>query len=314
MLFLADNRLTNKQSMEETVFNYRKKVLAVAVIAALGVSTSAEADTVTASWTGALTFLGTQGHITSITDSCFFGGVNPCSRGPINGMLTFDTVTGAGNITVVPFSFAGSGNAVFTSMNLQTIGDGMGGPGSLVLGNMLWNWNANNGIPASIVWDASGLFSAINGGLSAGQIITGGALPASDNSDDIAGAGGTTYPIGPALLATTVWNTTLVGEPCAQIPFPDFGNTCFGRSPSGTLPLVTDTVVDATNGDLGIGGSPMPAPPFTGFNINIDILSAQVTSISAVPLPATVWLFGPGLLGLLSLARRKPRKVSENSA
>jgi hypothetical protein len=291
--------------MEEKMSTYRKKILAAAVIAALGVSASAEADTVTASWTGALTFLGTQGSFTLISDNCFFGGNYPCERGPINGTLTFDTVTGAGNVSVAPFSFAGSGNAVFTSMSLQKIGDGVGGPGSLVLGNMLFNWNGNNGIPASIVWDASGLLSAVNGGLSVGQTITGGALPASDNTDTIAGAGGTTHPIGPALLATTIWDTTLIGQPCAQIPFPDFGNTCFGRNPSGTLPLVSDTVADSTNGDLGVGGSPMPAPPFPGFNLNIDILSAQVTNIEAVPVPAAVWLFGSGLAGLIGVARRK---------
>ena len=34
-------------------------------------------------------------------------------------------------------------------------------------------------------------------------------------------------------------------------------------------------------------------------------LSGQVTSISAVPIPPAVWLFGSGLIGLVGLARRK---------
>jgi hypothetical protein len=294
--------------MEETMFNYRKKILAAAVVTSLSLPAGAQADTITMSWSGTLTLLSessTGGFFFQNADA--IGNTWDANRTAITGSLSYDTVTGTGSGTIVSFSFCGSGDAVFTSMSLQTIGDGMGGSGSLVLGNMLWNWNANNGIPVSIVWDASGLLSAVNGGLSGGQMITGGALPASDNTDTIAGAGGTTYPIGPALLATTVWDTTLVGPACAFDP--QAGSTCFGRSPSGTLPLVTDTVVDATNGDLGVGGSPMPAPPFTGFNMNIDILSAQVTDIvtPSVPLPAAVWLFGSGLAGLVSLARRKRR-------
>ena len=294
------------------MFNYRKRVLAVAVIATLGLPAAAEADTINMSWSGTLTMLNNDGAFLVNTDP-YPSNAWDGNRTAVAGSLSYDTVTGAGSGTIVSFSFCGSGDAVFTSMSLQKIGDGAGGPGSLVLGNMLWNWNANNGIPVSIVWDASGLLSAVAGGLSGGQMITGGALPASDNTDTIAGAGGSTYPIGPALLATTVWDTTLVGPACAFDP--QVGSTCFGRSPSGTLPLVTDTVVDTTNGDLGVGGTPMPAPPFPGFNMNIDILSAQVTDIvtpSAVPIPAAVWLFGSGLVGLVSLARRKRAKASEH--
>jgi hypothetical protein len=283
------------------MFNYKKRILSVAVIATLGLPAGAEADTITMSWSGAGTFLGVAGSFLYVFDNCFpgTGTSGGCAHGAVNGTLTYDTVTGVGSATIVPFSFAGSGDMVINSLSLQSIGDGFGSPGSLVLGNMGFNWNGNNGIPASFVWDASGLLSAINGGLSVGQTITGGALPASDNTDTAPGAGGTTFPIGPALLASTAWNTTNVGTPYVGM-----------TGPSGTLPLVTDTVTDTTNGDIGIGGSPMQTPPLSGFNITIDILSAQVTSIEAVPLPATVWLFGSGLAGLASLARRKRRTGS----
>ena len=48
--------------------------------------------------------------------------------------------------------------------------------------------------------------------------------------------------------------------------------------------------------------------PFTGIRGYVDIGSGNsmtVTSISAVPVPAAVWLFGSGLLGLLGISRRK---------
>jgi hypothetical protein len=47
---------------------------------------------------------------------------------------------------------------------------------------------------------------------------------------------------------------------------------------------------------------------FTGIRGYVDIGSGNsmtVTSISAVPIPAAVWLFGSGLLGLMSMVRRR---------
>jgi hypothetical protein len=58
--------------------------------------------------------------------------------------------------------------------------------------------------------------------------------------------------------------------------------------------------------------------PFAGFNANFDVLSLTMTNSNAgysigpfdpgpqvVPVPAAVWLFGSGLLGLVGVARRK---------
>jgi len=62
--------------------------------------------------------------------------------------------------------------------------------------------------------------------------------------------------------------------------------------------------------DDGIGGSPLIDGPFVGLNVNFDIGSGHsltLTNISSVPVPAAVWLFGSGLLGLIGVARRKVR-------
>jgi hypothetical protein len=305
--------------MEESMFDHRKKILTVAVIAALGVSASAEADTVTANWTGLFTMLFSDGRFlyNSDTNQCapaYLVSSSQCARTSISGTLSFDTTTATGSISFAPYSFFGAGDFGALPMTFQALGDGMGGPGTLVLGNMGFNWNGHNSIPISIVLDAAGFFGAAIGGLTVSQTISGvGAMPASDNTenDNNGVAGGTTYPIGPVLMATTAWNTTNIGTPV------------IGTNPSGTLPLVTDTVVDITNGDLGVGGSPMLTAPMPSFNANFDIMTMHVTSCTdtgtgtsacspaAVPVPATVWLFGSGLAGLIGVARRKRRHANK---
>ena len=104
-------------------------------------------------------------------------------------------------------------------------------------------------------------------------------------------AKGVNMVLGASPVVTTTWNTSLVGAACTGIN----GASCMGRNPSGGLPLIAVT----------IGGSPMIAGPFVGFNANFDIVSMTVTNVSAVPVPAAVWLLGSGLLGLVGVARRK---------
>jgi hypothetical protein len=293
----------------------------VAVITALGVSASAEADTVTANWTGLFTMLSPIGPFLHNTDtsqcaSAYLVSSLQCARTSISGTLSYDSTTATGSMSFAPFSFYGVGNfSQALPFSFQTIGNGMGGPGTLVLGNMGFNWNGSNAIPTSIVWDAAGFLGALGGGLSVSQTLSGtGALPASDNTEmDSDGVpGGTTYPIGPALMATTTRNTTKVGTPFIGM-----------TGPSGTLPLVADSYIDTTNGDIGVGGSPMPTTPFTAYNANFDITTMHITSCTdtgtgtsicsptVVPVPATVWLFGSGLAGLIGVARRKRRHANK---
>ncbi len=293
----------------------KKTILAAAISATLSVPSVSSALSLQMDFSGLLTMLNPTGTALNNTDQ---NSVSPWYgwRTPVSGSMSFDLLTQSGTGSVTPFSFFGSGEAITTAVTFQAIGDGMGGAGSLILGNMGFNWNGNNGIPVSIVLDAGGFFEHLStagvdlndplatplalAGL-AGDLITGGGLAASDNTVFSSGKQSYTLPIGPAPIVTTTFNTT------------DIGTVMLGTNPSGTTPLVVDTVTDATNGDIGIGGSPMRTSPFPGFNANFDFTQLTVTSVEPppppIPVPPAVWLFGSGLLGLVGVARRGRNKT-----
>jgi hypothetical protein len=227
-------------------------------------------------------------------------------RTPISGTMTLDLNTGAGSGTVAPFDFFNGANPwTTTGFSFQAVGDGFGGPGSLVLGNILFDWHIYAGIPVSIVWDAAGLFGALSDGFSITETITGvGAIPASN------GIKSGNYPIGATPIATTTWNTTALCTFTTPNQLPS-GGGCLTVSPSGGLPLIADT----------LGGSPMIDGPLYTYNVNLDITSITLyppvceygVCPPPIPIPAAVWLFGSGLLGLGAIATHHRRRIVKHA-
>jgi hypothetical protein len=273
--------------------NMKKTVLAAAVATAVGIPATASADSITMTFGALFTMINASGAgVLNNTDSTGAPGYG--FRTPVTGTASFDLGTGAGSAVITPFSFFGSGVAATTGVTFQAIGDGAGGAGNLILGNMGFSWNGTVGIPVSIVFDATGFFGAGGDGYSTSEIISGsGSLAWSESFAFDFGVTGTyTLPMGPSPMVTTSFNTTTIGGAACTI----------GCNPSGTLPLSDD----------GIGGNPMVAGPFPGFNANFDFTSIHIESFtptSAVPVPAAVWLFGSGLMGLVGVARRRKNKA-----
>ena len=224
-------------------------------------------------------------------------------QAPIDSTFRYNTDLGigSGDLTIAPLVFFGSDLSVH-DISMQKVD---GGNGNLILGNMLADFSGNIGIPVSMVWDATGLMNAIDLGMQAGDVISGttmkrdGAFYADVSSAIVASDNVVTSPIwvepatylnqGAAPMATTTLNTTTL---CTYLV------DCMGNTLSGGIGFTDD----------GIAGSPLVDGPFTGMQISLDIGSGNsltVLSVSPVPVPAAVWLFVSGFVGLIAVTKRR---------
>jgi len=253
-------------------------------------------------WNGILTVLDPNGN--AVPSIIYPKNANGYQTA-VSGTMRFDILNGAGSATMAPFDFNGAPSEV-TSIRMQAIGDGYGGLGSLILTNMLVNWNGVVGSPVSVVMDGAGMFGQMDVGTfgtTVGQVsnqasVLGfGAIPASD--DTYLFDSNSYLNIGPVPISTTEWNLTAApdcGNAQNQTDF-STGGGCMNNGLSGLSPLIRDTRLNTNefgypNGDgSGIGGVPVWDGPTVGFNINLDIISMTITKpgVSSVPSLSTVY-------------------------
>lgn len=301
---------------------FKKSAIAVAVAGSFAATLSAEANVVNVSWSGAFTMLNPTGAPVANSPSDYASGYYANggpgfgagtthgwygNRTPITGTMSFDTSTGAGVGTVTPFYFfgdtpgSGPGTSVASALGVtfQTI-DTLG----TIVGSLLFSWNGL-GHSVSIVLDGSGMFASLPGMIGGGPTTTVsgvGALPATDGLDFDATKAVKLLPLGPSPVATKTLNT---GAGCD-------GTTLATQVNAYTINTNFANVGTCTTGmvDDGIGGDPMASVAFSGFNANFDVTSVHFDSFvptpgPVIPVPAAVWLFGSGLAGLATIARRK---------
>ncbi len=257
--------------------NINKSAIALALAAAL-TSTASHADLIELSYEGVFTLLDSNGNALQNVSYPYYGDTTwgYGLRTQISGSIQYDADIGYGMATVNPFDFLNSNAANISNFDLKYAGN------QLIIGNMTFDWNSSSST-TQIVFDASGLFAQlptlqIGDVYDASTCTTSGACatPASD------GIKGGAYTIGPVPISTSTINT--------------YGQTGYNT----TLTQLSLGIDD------GIGGSPYDNGIFSGFSTNFDITSLTVTDlIPSIPVPAAVWLFGSGLIGLVSVARRK---------
>lgn len=209
-------------------------------------------------------------------------------RTPMKGEMVLDINSNgqvvAGAATFEPFEFAplpGFSNlASGEDITILPAHTKYGMPtDTLMIANMLFFWGPEQGVPVSVVVDVANLSTSLMSG-SLGGVLEGLLAAESENTLvlDPETGGQVTKPMGPVLVATTSWNTTDVDTDSDGEP----GPVMMGTNPSGTVPLIEDTVVDATNGDIGIGGSPIKVSSFRNFNPNLDIYEMRITCVALV--------------------------------
>lgn len=237
-------------------------------ICALGISllpTFSQASVINFDFTGRLV----------VTDATGTGIVGPAYT-PIAASLEFDTVSGIGSsdMSITMNDFYLSAPATFHDISMTRQADS-----NFIDGTILVDWNGTYNMELSVQWDATGLFNAINYGLQAGDVLSGTDLYHDTNNTGL-------YDTGDTYLAnigsTTPYSDSLQLDPLGM---------------QGPAPMAA-----TINSEGFVSG------PFIGIKGLFDIGSGNsmhVTSVSAVPVPAAVWLFGSGLLGLIAIAKRK---------
>ena len=195
-------------------------------------------------------------------------GLGLISNQPIAASFSYDTVLGIGNsnLSITTDQLFFGFPMTFHDISMNRI-DGS----NLIDGTVLVDWNANNDMLTHVEWDASGLFNAIDMGLQVGDTISG---------------------------TNLIRDGSIFANVNSATPYSD--------QLTGQSEFISYAPLAATSNTVGFG----PETPFTGVKAYFDIGSGNslhVTgySVSSVPVPAAVWLFGSGFIGLIGIARRK---------
>jgi hypothetical protein len=223
---------------------------------------------------------------------------------------------------------------------LQTVG--AGALIALFAGNASANLLTNPGFDVDDVsggdqFGATG-WNTFGNGFTASSLFDSGNTPLADSPDNVfkafgAGSGATQSFAAQAgdVFAGSAVGQNFVGDPfnepgklLLQIVFRDaaggFAGTEAGGNAAPGFNIFDGNAVDWTNPTdnvwttLGVGTAPAPDNT-ASVDFNVLVLapsggsgffdSASFEQISEIPVPAAVWLFGSGLLGLLGVARRR---------
>ena len=302
-------------------FKTRKSVLTAAVLTALSAASVSPvwADVQVYDWTGTFTMINPSNVALVNTDVA--GNPTKGKQTEVTGTITYrtgsdDTVNGgagSGDIAINAFNFFGGGPAVAHNATFIAIGDGHGfngdssgisnGPGNLLKGDLLFDWNGTNNIVVEIIWDAGGFLTSdmgLVGGVGSNVVAGAGAVAPDYESrcvditfgvctialDDP--AAGATEWVNPA-DGTLVSDASAFGQTTAVTGGPILLATLDGNpfaqelvDPDGpTQPDGVTGVIPAKNRHVdGLSGIAMDNGPFPGFGANFDVRTMTLTSFT----------------------------------
>jgi hypothetical protein len=126
-----------------------------------------------------------------------------------------------------------------------------------------------------------------------------------------------TITVDPSASGSTLFNNPSEAGDVVFFAFEELGLGGSYAFDGVTVMVGTSGALSAVTGDLFVSGDGSAGDPMffdilfsdaAAFDMADTLtMSAEFSSTSAVPVPAAVWLFGSGLLGLVGIARRKAR-------
>ena len=260
----------------------KKTLLASSVALALGAG-AADAAFLQAGSTGTIDL--TAGCFTF--GDCAIGGLGNVVDNAITVRGAGTGVAGDGLVGQISFTVAGDGNTLIIDSFQQDTYTGTAG------GDFALNTNAANS--SGFVSDSGDLTLSLERfGFPNFFSYLDNSVWNVDNSATIAGQGDATTG------ALDAWTTGSDSNWTPGTPGTAAASGSGSAQVSAGAGMWTGTVVNF--GNVGAAWTAFDGTPFTEkFNITLNGVAAP----SAIPVPAAVWLFGSGLLGLVGVARRK---------
>jgi hypothetical protein len=261
-----------------------KKTLIATSVALLMGAGAADAAFLQAGSTGTINF--NAGCFTF--GDCAIGGLGNITDNAITVSGSGSGIAGDGLVGVLGFTVGADGNTLAITSFSQDTFTGTAG------GNFAIFANDITGMSGSIS-DAGDVSLDLTGRLGLAQFFVAslGIQPWNiDNAASIAAQGDSTTGLYESITsgASANWTPGTPGTPSVSLT---------GSALTGPAGAWTGGLVSA--GNVGAGWSLFDGTPYTEkYNITVN-----GTAAPAVPVPAALWLFGSGLLGLVGVARRK---------
>lgn len=258
-----------------------KTLLATSVALAMGAST-AQAAFFQAGSTGTISF--TAGCFTF--GACSIGGVGNVTDNALTANGVGSGIAGDGLVGVLNFSTTDGNNLNITSFSQDTYTATAGGNFALAA-------PGGTGSMTGFVSDSGDVSLDLTGRVGNAAFFGYLGTPAwnIDNSATISGQGDPVTGVQEPLTtgSDSAWTPGVAGTPTLT----QTGSALVGGGGTWTGTLVS-------SGNIGSAWGAFDSTPYT------EVFNMTVNGVEAVvPVPAAVWLFGSGLLGLVGVARRK---------